>query len=94
MQDILASVQKPNELVLKHLMFANCIHGLTHELVLKHLMYANCVPSLAHAAELKTIPSNELNDCDVVLNNGFRRIFAYNRWESTKYLRLTIIISQ
>ena len=66
---LLTSIQKPNELVLMH------------------LMYANCVPSLAHAAEVKLLPNNELNDCNVALNNGIRRIFSYNRWESTRYLR-------
>ena len=58
-----------------------------NELVLMNLMYANCVPGLTHAADVKMIPSNELNDCNVALNNGIRRIFSYNRWESTRYLR-------
>ena len=69
LNSLLTSVQKPDELVLMH------------------LMYTNCVPGLVHAAEVKILPNSELNDCNVALNNGIRRIFSYNRWESTRYLR-------
>ena len=58
-----------------------------NELVLMKLLYTNCVPVLTHGAEVKIIPNQELNDCNVALNNGIRRIFSYNRWESTRYLR-------
>ena len=58
-----------------------------NEVVLMNLLYSNCVPGLTHGAEVKLIPSSELNDCNVALNNGICRIFSYNRWESKRYLR-------
>ena len=58
-----------------------------NELVLMNLLYSNCAPGLTHGAEVKIISRSELNDCNVALNNGIRRIFSYNRWESTRYLR-------
>ena len=57
------------------------------ELVLMNLLYSNCVPVLTNAAEVKIIPNVEVHDCNVALNNCIRRIFSYNRWESTRYLR-------
>ena len=66
---IISSSQKPNELVLIN------------------LLYANCVPSLTYAAEVKDISSREMHDCNVALNDSIRRIFSYNRWESTRVLR-------
>ena len=58
-----------------------------NELVLMNLLYSNCVSGLTHAAEVKVISNAELSNCNVALNNGIRRIFSYNRWESTRHLR-------
>ena len=58
-----------------------------NELVMITLLYANCVPSLTYAAEVKDISSREMHDCNVALNDSIRRIFSYNRWESTRVLR-------
>ena len=58
-----------------------------NELVLMRLLYSNCVPCLTYAAEVKDLTSRELNDCNVALNNAIRRIFSFNRWESTRFLR-------
>ena len=55
-------------------------------LVLMNILYSNCVPSLTYAAEVKDIPSRELNSLNVALNDSIRRIFSYNRWESTRTL--------
>ena len=66
---LIGSIQRPNELVLMN------------------LLYANCVPSLSYAAEVKSIPSREMHNCNVALNDSIRRIFSYNRWESTRSLR-------
>ena len=58
-----------------------------NELVLMNLLYTNCVPSLTNAAEVKDISSSEMHKCNVALNDAIRRIFSYNRWESTRALR-------
>ena len=56
-------------------------------LVLMNILYSNCVPNLTYAAEVKDIPSREVNSLNVALNDSIRRIFSYNRWESTRTLR-------
>ena len=56
-------------------------------LVLMTLLYSNCVPCLSYAAEVKDLSSSEMNNCNVALNDSIRRIFSYNRWESTRTLR-------
>ena len=57
------------------------------ELVLMTLLYSNCVPCLSYAAEVKDLSSSEMNNCNVALNDSIRRIFSYNRWESTRTIR-------
>ena len=52
-----------------------------------NLLYSNCVPSLTYAAEVKDLTSSEMQECNVALNDSIRRIFSYNRWESTRTLR-------
>ena len=34
-----------------------------------------------------SISSRELQDLNTALNNAIRRIFSYNKWESTRQLR-------
>ena len=58
-----------------------------NELVLMNLLYSNCVPCLTYAAEVKELPSSEMQSSNVALNDSIRRIFSYNRWESTRTLR-------
>ena len=68
----------------------NCLLSAIHkpnELVLMSLLYSNCVSGLTHAAEVKIITNAEMHNCNVALNDGIRRIFSYNRWESTRHLR-------
>ena len=58
-----------------------------NDLVLMNLLYSNCVPCLTYAAEVKELPSSEMQSSNVALNDSIRRIFSYNRWESTRTLR-------
>ena len=58
-----------------------------NDLVLMSLLYSICVPGLTYAAEVIELSSREMNDCNVALNDAIRRIFSYNRWESTRLLR-------
>ena len=58
-----------------------------NDLVLMKLLYSNCVPSLTYASEVRTLTGGEMNTYNVALNDSIRRIFSYNRWESTRYLR-------
>ena len=58
-----------------------------NELVMMNLLYSNCVPCLTYAAEVKELTSSEFHESNVALNDAIRRIFSYNRWESTRTLR-------
>ena len=52
-----------------------------------HLLYTNYVPILTYACGIKEYPSREMKNCNTALNNGIRKIFSYNRWESIRALR-------
>ena len=58
-----------------------------NEVVLMHLLYSICVPTLTYASEVKLFSAAEMNNCNVALNNVIRRIFSFQRWESTRSLR-------
>ena len=55
--------------------------------VLLKLLYSNCVPIVTYASEIRTHNASEMIDMDVALNDCIRKIFTYNRWESTRSLR-------
>ena len=55
-----------------------------------HLLYSNCVPNITYAAEVKSLSNTDMHKCNVALNDSIRRIFTYNRWESTRQLRLEL----
>ena len=57
------------------------------ELVLMNLLYFNCVPVLTYSAGAVEFSSSEMRQCNTALNDAIRRIYSYNRWESTRYLR-------
>ena len=57
------------------------------EVVLMQLLYANCIPILTYCCEIKKFNGREMTSMDVALNNCIRKIFSYNRWESTRALR-------
>ena len=65
-----------------------------NELVLMKLLYSNCVPNLTYCAEVKELTSSDMNRSNVALNDSIRRIFSYNRWECTRYLRQLTATSQ
>ena len=58
-----------------------------NELVMMKLLYSNCVPALTYAADIRDMSSSDMNQCNVALNGSIWKIFSYNRWESTRYLR-------
>ena len=57
------------------------------EVVLMQLLYANCIPILTYCCEIKKFNGREMTNMDVALNDCIRKIFSYNRWESTRALR-------
>ena len=58
-----------------------------NELVLMKLLFSNCVPCLTYASEVVEYKSTEMNNYNVAINDAIRRIFSFNRWESTRLLR-------
>ena len=58
-----------------------------NELVLMNLLYSNCIPNLTYAAEVKDLSARDMQKLNTALNDAIRRIFSYNRWESTRDLR-------
>ena len=71
----------------------NCVLSALHkpnELVLMNLLYSNCVPILSNAAEVVELSTSELRDCNTAINNTIRRIYSYQRWESTRCLRTSL----
>ena len=57
------------------------------EQVLMHLLYTNCVPKLTYACEIRAHSARDMLSMDVALNDSIRKVFTYNRWESTRHLR-------
>ena len=58
-----------------------------NEMILMNLLYSNCVPCLTYASEVVEFTNSEMHACNVALNDSIRRIYSYNRWESTRSLR-------
>ena len=58
-----------------------------NELVQMNLLYTNCVPCLTYCAEVKHLSSTDMHKCNVALNDSIRRIYSFQRWESTRELR-------
>ena len=57
------------------------------ELILMNLLYSNCLPCLTYASDVVEFSCAEMRQCNVALNDAIRRIYSYNRWESTRMLR-------
>jgi hypothetical protein len=57
------------------------------EVVQMSLLYTICVPIITYACEVKRLTSSDLQRLNVALNDCIRKIFTYNRWESTRFLR-------
>ena len=69
---------------------ANTILNILHkpsEQIMMHLLYSNCVPGLTYACEIRRHSSDEMQKMNTAVNDCIRRIFSYNRWESTRFLR-------
>ena len=60
------------------------------ETVLMKLLYSNCVPVLTYGCEVKRHSGRDMTSLDVALNDCIRKIFGYNRWESTRELRRSL----
>ena len=58
-----------------------------NEAVQMQLLFTNCVPTLSYGCSIKDYSSREMSDCNTAVNNAIRRIFSYNKWESTRSLR-------
>ena len=66
----------------------NVLNGPSNRVMLK-LLYSNCVPTMTYACEIRMHSSSEMMDMDIALNDCIRKIFSYDRWESTRHLRLS-----
>ena len=64
----------------------NVLKGAKEDVLLK-LLYSNCVPILTYACEVKEYSSSEMSDCNVAMNNAFRKIFGFRDWRSIRVLR-------
>ena len=57
------------------------------EQISMHLLYSICVPKLTYACDIRVHTAREMSRMDTALNDAIRKIFTFNRWESTRYLR-------
>ena len=55
--------------------------------VLVKLLQSNCLPILTYACEVKEYSASEMSDCNVAVNNAFRKIFGFRDWRSIRVLR-------
>ena len=70
----------------------NSIFSVLHkpdEIVLMNLLFTNCVPILAYGAEAVEFSNSDMQTFNTAINDAIRRIFSYQRWESTRFLRPT-----
>jgi hypothetical protein len=54
--------------------------------VLMKLFYSSCIPILTYCAEVKVLSSRDMMQINTAVNNGIRKIFTFNRWESVRTL--------
>ena len=64
----------------------NILHKPSEEVQMR-LLYSNCVPALTYACEVKVHESRDMMRMDVAVNDSIRKIFGFQRWESTRSLR-------
>ena len=57
------------------------------EAVLMQLLYTNCVPTISYGCAIKAYTASEMSDCNTAINDAIRKIFSFNRWQSTRTLR-------
>ena len=58
-----------------------------HEHTLLSLLYTNCLPILTYACSVKQYSASDMSDCNLAMNNAFRKIFGFTEWQSIRYLR-------
>ena len=63
---------------------------LSSENVLMMLLFSNCIPILTYACEAVSYSTKQFQSLNVAVNDCIRRIFGYNRWESVRYLRISM----
>ena len=66
------------------------VHSKPSEDVLMKLLYASCVPIMTYSCEAISYTTKQFHTLNVALNDCIRRIFGYNRWESVRFLRLSM----
>ena len=57
------------------------------EEVLMRLFYSNCVSVLTYGIEVKEYLARDMTTLHIAINDGIRKIFGWNRWESVRVLR-------
>ena len=57
------------------------------EEVLMRLFFTNCVTTFTYGIEVKEYLARDLTNIHVAMNDGIRKIFGWNRWESVRHLR-------
>ena len=58
-----------------------------HEHTLLTLLYTNCLPILTYACAVKQYSASDMSDCNLAMNNAFRKIFGFRDWRSIRDLR-------
>ena len=58
-----------------------------HEHTLLTLLHTNCVPILTYACAIKQYSATDMSDCNIAVNNAFRKIFGFKEWQSIRVLR-------
>ena len=69
---------------------SNCMINALHkpsEEVLMRLYFSNCVSVLTYGLEVKEYLARDMRSIHVAMNDGIRKIFGWNRWESIRELR-------
>ena len=54
------------------------------------LLFTVCVPIVTYSCEADIYSAKQKNAFNIALNDAIRRIFSYNRWESVRFLRLSM----
>ena len=66
------------------------VHRKPSENISMKLLYSICVPTMMYACEVTNLNSRQMQSFNVALNDCIRRIFTYNRWESVRFLRISM----
>ena len=64
----------------------NALYKPSEEVLMK-LFYTCCVPILTYGLEIKEYLTRDMRNVHIAMNDGIRKIFGWNRWESIRDLR-------